>query len=368
MNILFINCTCGIGSTGKIAARQAAEYKKQGHIVKIAYGRGEDIPSEVEPFAVKIGSKMDLLEHIAATRIFDNHGLASKKATEKFLRWAEEFSPDLLWLHNIHGYYINYELLFKWIKKRPEMEVKWTLHDCWAFTGHCVHFESEKCYKWKTECNNCPLSHTYPSSLFMDNSKQNFQKKKASFQGVPKLRIITPSKWLANLVNDSFLQEYPVSVQYNTIDTNVFCPKPSGFKEEINAGNRFVILGVASEWYNKGFEDFIKLATILGERYLVVLVGLSKKQKEILPMNMIGLERTLNQEKLAEIYTAADVFVNLTYQDTYPTVNLEAQACGTPCITYRTGGSPESVPEQNVVEQGDILGIAELIRQRGYKQ
>ena len=367
MNILFINCTCGNGSTGKIVVQKAIEYDKEGHNVRIAYGRDEFIPEELLKYAIRIGTNKDLYAHVILTRLFDKHGLASKKATAKFIRWAESFSPDLLWLHNIHGYFINYEMLFSWIKTRPEMEVKWTLHDCWAFTGHCVHFESVKCNKWKSGCYRCPLSGTYPGSFLMDNSENNYERKKDAFQGVSKLSIITPSKWLASMVSESFLKEYPISVVHNSINTEIFCPRKSNFKNEIKSENKFIVLGVASEWYMKGFEDFIQLATILGEEYKVVLVGLSMKEIARLPHTMVGLARTRNQEKLAEIYTAADVFVNLTYQDTYPTVNLEAQACGTPCITYRTGGSPESVPEQNVLEQGDIEGVANLIRTRSYK-
>ena len=366
MKILFVNCTCGIGSTGKIVAAKAKEYVKDGHQVRIAYGRTEAVPNDLKPYAVRIGTKWDLLKHVVLTRLFDMHGLGSRKATENFIRWANQFSPDLLWLHNIHGYYINYEVLFEWIKTKPSMEVKWTLHDCWAFTGHCVHFETVKCKKWKTQCSNCCLHKTYPSSLILDRSKDNYNRRKKAFQGIKKMSIITPSKWLSNLVSQSFLQEYPVEVAYNTIDRTVFCPRNSSFREDINAKDKTIVLGVASDWYNKGFKDFLKLSSILGDGYVVVLVGLNKKEINNLPEQMIGIEKTLNQERLAEIYTAADVFVNLTYQDTYPTVNLEAQACGTPCVTYRTGGSPESVPDQNVVNQGDIKEIANVIRKKKY--
>ena len=366
MKILFVNCTCGIGSTGKIVAAKAKEYIKDGHQVKIAYGRIETIPDDLKPYAVRIGTKRDLLKHVVLTRILDMHGLGSRKATRDFVKWASQFSPDLLWLHNIHGYYINYEVLFEWIKSNPGMEVRWTLHDCWAFTGHCVHFETAHCEKWKKGCSKCCLRKTYPSSLVIDHSKNNYYRKKTAFQGVKKMSLITPSKWLGNLVSQSLLREYPVNVIYNTIDKTIFCPRSSSFREDIDAKDKTIVLGVASDWYNKGLKDFIKLSSILGDNYIVVLVGLTKREISCLPVQMIGIERTLNQEKLAEIYTAADVFVNLTYQDTYPTVNLEAQACGTPCVTYRTGGSPESVPDQNVVNQGDIEEIANVIRQKKY--
>ena len=361
MKVLFINAVCGTGSTGKICAELAEKYTKDGCEVKIAYGRHAYVPEKYQKYAVRIGSDLDVKIHAVMTRLTDRHGLYSKKATKEFLKWAEEYSPDLLWLHNIHGYYINYEMLFEWIKKHPEMEVKWTLHDCWAFTGHCSHFTFVKCYKWKSGCEKCVQKDRYPSS-FMDNCKNNFDRKKSAFTGVKNMTIVTPSKWLADLVKDSFLREYPVEVVYNTINTEIFKPTYGDFKENYRVVNKKIILGVASTWDDrKGLYDFYKLADMLGEEYAVVLVGLNDKQLEELPKNIIGIKRTNGQKELAEIYTAADVFVNPTYEDTYPTVNLEAQACGTPVITYRTGGSPESVPAENVVEVGDLDQLAKKI-------
>ena len=231
MKILLINSVCGIGSTGRICTDLAQEYEAQGHEVKIAYGRDSYVPEKYSKYAVRIGSDLDIRIHGVLSRLFDAHGLGSKSATKKFLKWAEEYKPDLLWLHNIHGYYINYELLFEWIKKHPEMEVKWTLHSCWSFTGHCSHFTFVKCYKWKNHCENCPQKKRYPASLFLDCSKGNFDRKKKAFCGVKNMTLITPSKWLADLVKQSFLKEYPVEVRYNTIDTNVFKPTSGNFRE-----------------------------------------------------------------------------------------------------------------------------------------
>lgn len=362
MKILLINSVCGIGSTGRICADLAQEYEAKGDEVKIAYGRRAYVPEKYQKYAVRIGKDFDVKWHGIVSRLFDGHGLGSKSATKKFLKWAEEYKPDLLWLHNIHGYYINYELLFEWIEKHPEMEVKWTLHDCWTFTGHCSHFTFVKCYKWKTHCENCPQKKRYPASLFLDRSKQNFNRKKRAFTRVKNMTLITPSKWLADLVKQSFLKEYPVEVRYNTIDTNVFKPTPSDFREKYALQNKKVVLGVASPWNDrKGLNDFLWLSEQLNDSYKIVLVGLSQKQLETLPKNIIGIARTNSPQELAEIYTAADVFVNPTYEDNYPTTNLEAQACGTPVITYRTGGSPESVPEENVVEYGDKTGLIDKI-------
>lgn len=364
MRVLFINAVCGTGSTGRICAELAEKYEKEGCEVKIAYGRHAYVPEKYQKYAVRIGSDMNVKLHAMMTRLTDRHGLGSKRATKVFLEWAEEYSPDLLWLHNIHGYYINYEMLFDWIKKHPNMEVKWTLHDCWAFTGHCSYFTMAKCEQWKTHCMHCSQSRRYPAS-YIDHCQSNYDRKKAAFSGVKNMTLITPSQWLADLVKESFLGEYPVEVHYNKIDTNVFKPTPSDFRKRYGLQNKKIVLGVASIWdERKGLNDFLKLSEMLDERYTIVLVGLSKKQLKNLPKNIIGISRTNSTKELAEIYTAADAFVNPTYEDNYPTVNLESQACGTPCITYRTGGSIESVDEDCIAEVGDILGLCKIIQSK----
>lgn len=335
MKILFVNSVCGIGSTGRICTDLAQEYESQGHEVKIAYGRNGYVPEKYQKYAVRIGTDFDVKIHGVISRLFDAHGLGSKSATKKFLEWAEEYKPDLLWLHNIHGYYINYELLFEWIKKHPEMEVKWTLHDCWTFTGHCSHFTFAGCDKWKTHCENCPQKKCYPASFFLDRSKENFDRKKQAFTGVKNMTLITSSKWLTDLVKQSFLKEYPVEVRYNTIDTNVFKPTPSDFREKYNLQNKKIVLGVASPWTErKGFYDFLWLAEKLDDSYQIVLVGLTQKQLDMLPKNIIGIRRTNSPEKLAEIYTAADVFVNPSVEETFGMTTVEAAACGTKGIVY----------------------------------
>jgi glycosyltransferase involved in cell wall biosynthesis len=363
MKVLFINAVCGTGSTGKICAELAERYENDGHEVKIAYGRHSYVPEKYQKYAVRIGNDLDVKLHALSTRLTDRHGLGSKKATKEFLKWAEEYSPDLLWLHNIHGYYINYEMLFAWIKKHPEMEVKWTLHDCWTFTGHCCYFSMVGCEQWKTACANCIQKNTYPTTNLLSNVKDNYNRKKIAFTGVKNMTLITPSKWLADLVSQSFLKEYPVKVIYNTIDTGIFKPTSSDFRERYGLEDKKIILGVASIWdYRKGLDDFIKLSQMLDDKYAIVLVGLSEKQLKTLPKNIIGIKRTNGQKELAEIYTAADVFVNPTYEDNYPTVNLEARACGTPVITYRTGGSVESVDPENIVEVGAVKELCNRIK------
>lgn len=344
MRVLMINSVCGIGSTGRICTDLAQEFERDGHEVKIAYGRDENVPEKFRKYAVRIGTAVDVKVHGVLTRVFDVHGFGSKSATKKFLKWAEEYKPDLLWLHNIHGYYINVEILFEWIKKHPEIEVKWTLHDCWAFTGHCSHFTVVGCDKWKEQCDKCVQKNEYPASKGLDNSKNNFNRKKKAFTGVNKMTIITPSKWLADLVKQSYLAEYPVEVHYNKIDTNVFKPTPSDFREKYGLEDKIVVLGVASTWSErKGLNDFIELAKMLDDRYVIVLVGLSERQISEMPEKIIGIARTDSPSELAAIYTASDVFVNPSREETFGLTTVEAQACGTSAIVYKDTACEEVV-------------------------
>ncbi len=336
MKILMINSHCGAGSTGKICVKLAERLEAEGHEVKIAFGRYAFVPEQYKKYAIRIGSDFEVKVNALLTRITDKEGLYSKVSTKKFLDWAEEFNPDLLWVHNIHSYFLNYEMLFGWIKSRPQMEVKWTLHDCWAFTGHCAYFDMVKCYKWKEECKDCPQKTSYPSSLIFSNCTNNFNRKKQAFTGVKNMTIITPSNWLADLVKQSFLREYPIEVVYNTIDTDVFKPTPSDFRKRYGLEDKKIILGVASVWdKRKGLDDFIKLSEMLSDEYKIVLIGLSDKQLKNLPNNILGIKHTNGQKELAEIYTAADIFVNPSREETFGLTTLEALSCGTQTIVYK---------------------------------
>lgn len=365
MKVLQINSVCGIRSTGRICTDIAKELEQQGHQVKIAYGRMEQVPQWAKKYAVRIGSDMDAKLHALGTRLLDKHGFFSKRATKRFLQWAEEYDPDLLWLHNIHGYYINIEMLFDWIKSRPNMQVKWTLHDCWAFTGHCSHFDFIKCEKWKTGCKDCAQKKSYPSSLWADNSTDSYQRKRAAFTGVKDMMIITPSQWLADLVKQSFLKEYPVQVQNNKIDLSVFKPTVGDFRKKYSLENSVIVLGVASAWSDrKGLQDFYQLNEHIDLNTKIVLVGLDSKQMESLPERILGIQRTNNVQELVEIYTTADLFFNPTYEDTYPTVNLEAQACGTKVVSYNTGGAAETLYREDavVIPQGDWQAVLQILK------
>ena len=257
-------------------------------------------------------------------------------------------------------------MLFAWIKKHPEMQVKWTLHDCWAFTGHFSHFTAVKCEQWKIRCSYCSQLRRYPKCYAMSNVGRNFDRKKAAFTGVSNMELIVPSHWLEGLVKQSFLKEYPIEVVYNTIDTNIFKPTPSDFRKRYGLQGKKIVLGVASVWdERKGLNDFIKLAQMLDDHYVIVLVGLTEKQIKQMPKKILGIKRTNSTRELAAIYTAADVFVNLTYEDNYPTVNLEAQACGTPVVCFNSGGVCETIPSDEVgkiVERGNVDAAVEQIK------
>lgn len=360
MRVLIVNSCSGCLSTGKIAAQIAQQYIDDGDQAVVAYAR--DFRDVGVP-TYKIGTKMNVQLHALSSRIFDNAGFGSKHATKDFLKWASEYKPDLLWLHNLHSYYIDCKQLFEWIKQQAGLKVIWTLHDCWSFTGHCTHFSYIKCNKWKKGCFRCPQKNEYPASYFFDRSKDNYYQKKSLFTDVQDMTIIVPSKWLEGLVKESFLKDYPVKVVHNTIDETVFKPTPSDFREKCGIEGKIMVLGVANPWSaRKGLRDFIQLSKILPDNYKIVLVGLTEQQRSKLPSTILGLLRTDTPQELAAIYTAANVFVNPTYEDNYPTTNLEARACGTIVITYNTGGSVESVLPENVIPQGDIEALAERIK------
>ena len=364
MRVLMINVVCGIRSTGRICTDLATALETQGYEVKIAYGR-EAVPKQFQKYAVKIGTNLDVKLHALMARVVDGAGFGSKAITLKFIKWIEEYNPDIIHLHNIHGYYINIEVLFDYLKKSGK-KVIWTLHDCWGFTGHTAYCDSVKCNRWIKGCFECPLLQEYPTS-FIDRSEQNWKKKKRILTGVPNMTIVTPSKWLGGLVKKSFLKEYPVEIINNGIDISKFYPVKSDFRKKNNFANKYILLGVATSWdKNKGLMDYIKLADLLGEEYKIILVGLTKEQIKQLPDNIMGIERTANIQELAEIYTVADLFLNLSYCENYPTVNIEAMACGTPVLTYRTGGSPEIVEDYGgiVVEQGDLMSVVESVRRQ----
>lgn len=356
MKALFINEVCGVTSTGRICTDIAGMLEERGWECKIAYGR-MTVPPQYEKYAVRIGGKMGVYAHVIGSRLLDNSGFYSYFATKKFIRWVEEYDPDVIHLHNLHGYYIHLGVLFDYLR-RCGKPIIWTLHDCWTFTGHCSHYDYIGCEKWKTGCHHCPMTGEYPKSLWRDRSKRNYADKKKLFSGIDRLSVVTPSLWLKRQVEQSFLGEYPVHTVNNGIDTAIFTPTDSDFRRKNGLEDKIVLLGVANVWtQRKGRDDFFRLASELDDRYRLVLVGDLRGAE--CPGSILHISHTNNPQELAEIYSTADVFLNLTYEDTYPTTNLESLACGTPVITYRTGGSPESVPEccGRVVDRGDVASV-----------
>lgn len=355
MRVLQITAFSGWGCTGRIALGIHNVMVAQGHESVIAWGRINNAPAEVP--TIQIGNKFDQQRHGLYTRITDKCGFGSRGVTKEFLRKLDDYNPELIQLHIMHGYYINLELLFTYIKQH-KIPVVWTFHDCWAFTGHCPYFDYVGCEKWQTGCHDCQQKKHHPASWLLDNSAWNYKKKKELFTGVNNMTIVTPSEWLTGLVKKSFLKEYPVVVINNGINLNDFKPTEGTFRQDYGIKDKKIVLGVSSTWVkSKGIDDFIEMSKMLPDDYIIILVGLNKDQKESLPRTMIGIERTDSVQKLAEIYTAADVFVNPTYEDNYPTTNLEALACGTPVITYRTGGSIEAVQYSGhgfIVEKGNV--------------
>ena len=366
MKILMINVVCGIRSTGRICTDLAAALEKLGHEVKIAYGR-ETVPEKFQKYAVRIGNDRDVKLHGLKARAADGCGFGSRKATEKFIAWVKAYDPDVIHLHNLHGYYIHIGVLFDYLKKSGK-KVFWTLHDCWAFTGHAAYCEAAGCERWITGCHSCPKLRDYPASV-LDRSAGNWAKKKKILSGLPDMTIITPSYWLAGLVSKSFLGQYSVEVIHNGVDLSVFRPGAGDDAgKRLGAGDRKIALGVAALWEErKGLNDLIRLSGMLNDQWCIVIVGVSDELKKELPESIIAVGRVSSPAELAKLYSAADVYVNPTYEDNYPTTNIEAIACGTPVLTYQTGGSGESAELfGRTVEKGNIEALKESIETGDY--
>lgn len=366
--LLQIN-SCISGSTGSIAQYIGELAISNGWESWIAYsGRENEVPSKSH--LIPIGSKFESILHAVQTRFFDNHGLSSKHATQVLIRQIKEIKPDIIHLHNIHGYYLNIEILFNFLSKN-NIPVVWTLHDCWAFTGHCVHYTDVKCNKWKNNsvehCSKCPKKTSYPTSVFLDKSARNYKLKKSLFTSVNNMTIVPVSKWLGSVISDSFLNKYPIKPIQNGIDINTFYPRPDSItnvRMKYGLGDKFIILGVAKGWSKDvGLHDFYRLRELLDERFTIVMVGLTNKQIEELPAGITGISHTSNHSELAEIYSTTDIFFNGSFQETFGLVTAEAMACGTPVIVYDSTACPEIVTPQTgfKFKVGHVDSIASTI-------
>jgi len=305
-----------------------------GHESYIAYGRG-DRPSKSK--LIKIGNQADILAHGLKTALLDRHGFGSKRATEALVERIKTIRPDVIGMHNIHGYYLHIGVLFRFFAA-SDIPVVWTLHDCWSFTGHCTFYDSIGCERWKTQCHSCPKKDKYPRSWGLDNSRANYQDKRQLFQSARNLQLVTPSHWLARQLSQSYLRDVPVRVIHNGVDTQAFQPDyDHRLLEKYAFGDAKVVLGVASTWdERKGLKEFVQLREQLPEAYRIVLVGLSKAQINALPPGILGIPRTESLAELNALYARAEVYANPTFQDNFPNTNIEALACGTPIAAYRT--------------------------------
>lgn len=358
MKVVQINATCGIGSTGKICVGISELLTKANIENYILYSSR----SNGYPLGISCSDDRYIKTQALKAKLLGNYGFQSRKATRNILSELERIQPDVVHLHNIHGHDCHLGMLFDYFRKY-HIRLIWTFHDCWAFTGYCPHFTMANCDRWRHGCGNCPQRRDY--SWLFDRSAELFAAKKRLLQE-RNLMIATPSQWLADLVQQSFLKEYPVRVIPNGIDLAVFRPIESDFRRNYGLEDKKIVLGVSFGWdVRKGLDVFIEMARCLPDDYRIVLVGTNAETDRYLPSNVISVHRTQNQKELAEIYSAADVLVNPTREENYPTVNMEAIACGTPVVTFRTGGSPEMLDSTcgAVVARDDLDALEqEIIR------
>ena len=360
MKIAQIN-TCSYGSTGRIAIQLCELVERDGGVSYLCVPNGRHNRNPYKGNHVWIGGRVSEDTHLILSRLTGMNGCFSRIATRRFLRRLDGIRPDVIHLHNLHNSYINLPMLFRYIKKR-DIPVVWTLHDCWAFTGQCPYFTVAACDKWKdgAGCHSCPQYRSYPQS-YVDRTRTMYKLKKKWFTGVKRMTIATPSQWLADCVSQSYRKDYETQVVSNGIDLSVFKPTESDFRKKHGIGDQKIILGVALGWgHRKGFDVFLELAKRLDPKeYRIVMVGTDDRIDAQLPSHVISIHRTANQKELAAVYTAADVFVNPTRDEVFGLVNTEALACGTPVITFNSGGSPECIDETcgSVVACDDVEGM-----------
>lgn len=364
MKVLQVNQVVTVTSTGRIVENFGSFLLSKGYESFIAYSGRPKSSSKSSLF--QISNSLDTNLHALGTRLFDTHGLHSKSVTDRFIDWIKEINPDVIHLHNIHGYYLNYPLFFDFLSsfKKP---VFWTFHDFWPITGHCSYFSDVNCDKWKTECFSCPKLSYYPSSIYYDNSRKNYQIKKEYFNKIENLHIIAISKWSESLIKQSFLKSSKVNCISNAIDSNTFNIVDANEKlirEKYGLNTKKILIALATTWgKRKGFDDYIKLSNIIDENHQIVLVGLSGKQAENLPENISAIKRTDSITDLVSLYNISEISMNLSYQETFGLTTVEGMMCGLPAIVYNATASPELVNEEVgiIVEPGDIKGVARAI-------
>lgn len=376
--VFHVSGAINYGAPGRIVEQIGLLAEKNGYECFVAHSTRNENPSQLRHYAMT--TRWQEVVHALGSKFLDLHGLLSTAQTRELVERIKDYQPDIIHLHNIHGYFCNFKVLFEYLDS-VDTPVVWTMHDCWPFTGRCFHFVGVDCDKWKTGCYDCKAEPGYTVSKYYDRSKELYALKKRLFSSVKNLTLVPVSDWQAAFLKDSFLKDCNVHTIHNGVDIEKFRPMNGNrLRDKHKLDGKFVILGVASPWNTrKGLDDIYRLRTMLSDEFAIVMVGLTPKQIEKLPDGIIGIARTESQQELAEYYSMADVFVNLTYLDTFPTTNLEALACGTPVVTYRTGGSPEAIcdtacekvekagaeyyPTGMVVEQGNVEGIIRCIRE-----
>lgn len=362
MKIIEIN-SCNYGSTGKIMIQIAEKATQEGHNVVICWPAERSNRRDIRIENIVIGNRISRNLHLILAYFTGLNGCFSYLSTVNFLRKIKKIKPDIIHLHNLHNCYINLPLLFSFIKKN-HVRIVWTLHDCWAFTGQCPHFNSISCEKWKIRCTNCPQYREYPKAN-IDQTSLLWSKKKKWFTGIDDLTLVTPSKWLKNLVEESYLNKYDIQVINNGIDLKAFNYMPNNLKKKLNIDNDcYVVLGVSFSWSEKkGLDIFVDLAKVLDDNYRIILIGTNDEIDKQIPANIISIHKTENQRELVEFYSIANVFLNPTREDNFPTVNMESLACGTPVITFNTGGSPEILDDTCgiVIEDENVNSIKKTI-------
>ncbi len=359
MKVLQINAVYGQGSTGVIVKDIDEALQENGYKSFVAYANCNTIPNN----GFKIGNKIDHKVHGMLTRTLGKQAYSSVLSTNKLLRYIDIINPDVIHLHNLHSNYINLNMLLKYIIKN-DIKTVITLHDCWFFTGKCFHYIADQCTKWQTECNTCPRLKKDVPSWFFDQTSKVFNDKKRYFELISDLVVVGVSNWISNEAKKSFFKDKEIATIHNGVDTVIFKPMESNFRKKNNIEDKFVILGMANKWLLPNNNPSLKyISNNLGENYVLVLVGCSEAEKHNLPANVIGLGYVNNKEELARIYSMADVFVNTTWEDSFPTVNIESISCGTPVITFDSCGSPEAIDKDTglIVPQGNYKQLWKAI-------
>ena len=354
------------GSTGRITFDLKKVMEANGIESYVAFGFGYNAKDNEKDTVYRIESDRELFISKLWTKATGHHGFNNKRETKRLLAWIDEIKPDIIHMHNIHNHYVNIRMLLRYIADK-NIPCVLTMHDCWTFTGHCAYFDFSGCDKWKTGCNHCPSLRDYPKTFApIDPSSWNYKMKKKLFAPL-NITFVSPSQWLCNLQQQSFLKDKPCVVINNGVDMSVFHPIKSNVREEYGIGNRKMILAVAGGLAKRKGKDYLlKLPSLLNDDEVLVLVGLKNGQETLLPTTnkVIGIQRTKTPDELVGLYSEADVFINPTLEDNFPTTNIEALACGTPVVTFRTGGSWECVDDATgrVAEKGDIVDLLDKIR------